>query len=317
MNVQQIEYVIAVSRSRTFGEAAAKCYVTQSTLSTMVARLESEIGVIIFDRKTKPVSVTVEGEKIIKQLKIISKEISNLDDVVSLLKGESENQIQGNLRLGAIPTIAPFVLPQFLKGFLRKYPALQLEVSEIPTQDIIDQLLSRDLDVGLVSIPLKHDDLVEVPLYTEPFHLYDRNSKNGSLAVNIQEIDFTRLWLLEEGHCMRNQVEKICEIQNRDEQKGNLIYKSGTINTLLKLVNQNNGLTLLPHLATLDLTRSEKKYIHEFKDVVPVRRIGLVVHKHFVKKRVLQKLQNDIQERIMPLIGKMTSDEKVIDPLYG
>ncbi len=316
MNVQQIEYVIAVSKSKTFGEAADKCFVTQSTLSTMVARLESELGVIIFDRKTKPVTVTAEGSQIIHQLKIISKEISNLDDVVELVKGESNNQIQGSLRLGAIPTIAPFVLPQFLKGFLQKHPALQLEVSEIPTQKIIDQLLSRDLDIGLVSIPLKHDDLVELPLYTEPFHLYDRQSPDNVLAVNIQDIDFTRLWLLEEGHCMRNQVEKICELKNRNQQIGNLIYKSGTINTLLKLVNQNNGLTLLPHLATLDLTRSEKKYIHEFSDVVPVRRIGLVVHKHFVKKKVLQKLQEDIQKKIMPLIGQMESNEKVIDPLY-
>lgn len=316
MNVQQIEYVIAVSKSRTFGEAAAKCYVTQSTLSTMVARLESELGVIIFDRKTKPVSVTIEGEKIISQLKIISKEISNLDDVVDLVKGESENTIQGHLSLGAIPTIAPFVLPQFLKGFLKKYSSLQLEVSEIPTQKIIDLLLSRDLDVGLVSIPLKHDDLIELPLYTEPFHLYDRNSKDGSLAVNIQEIDFTRLWLLEEGHCMRNQVEKICDIQNRNEQIGNLVYKSGTINTLLKLVNQNNGLTLLPHLSTLDLSKTEKRFIHKFSDVVPVRRIGLVVHKHYAKKKVLNKLQESIQQKIMPLIGKMDWDEKVIDPLY-
>ena len=316
MNVQQIEYVIAVSKSRTFGEAAAKCYVTQSTLSTMVARLESELGVIIFDRKTKPVSVTIEGEKIIHQLKIISKEISNLDDVVDLVKGESGNELQGNLKLGAIPTIAPFVLPQFLKGFLKKYPNLQLEVSEIPTQKIIDQLLSRDLDVGLVSIPLKHEDLVEIPLYTEPFHLYDRNAKDGMIAVNIDEIDFKRLWLLEEGHCMRNQVEKICEIKNRNGQIGNLIYKSGTINTLLKLVNQNNGLTLLPHLATLDLSRSEKRHIHQFSDLVPVRRIGLVVHRHYVKKKILHKLQESIQQKIMPLIGKVDWDEKVIDPLY-
>lgn len=316
MNVQQIEYVLAASTSRTFGEAASKCYVTQSTLSTMVARLESELGVIIFDRKTKPVSVTVEGEKIIHQLKIISKEISNLDHVVDLVKGQSGNVIEGDLKLGAIPTIAPFVLPQFLRGFLHKNSKLKFEVSEIPTQKIIDQLLSRDIDVGLVSIPLKHEDLVELPLYTEPFHLYDRNFKEGTIDVNIEEIDFTRLWLLEEGHCMRNQVEKICEIKNRSGQIDNLIYKSGTINTLLKLVNQNNGLTLLPHLATLDLSKSEKKFLHRFSDVVPVRRVGLVVHKHFVKKKVLRKLQEAIQQKIMPLIGKVDWDEKVIDPLY-
>ena len=316
MNIQQIEYVIAVSKSKTFGEAADKCFVTQSTLSTMVARLEAELGVIIFDRKTKPVTLTAEGTQIINQLKIISKEISNLDDVVQLVKGESDNQIQGKLRLGAIPTIAPFVLPQFLKGFLKKHPLLQLEVSEIPTQKIIDQLLSRDLDIGLVSIPLHHENLVELPLYTEPFHLYDRKSNQVDSAINITDIDFTRLWLLEEGHCMRNQVEKICDIKSRSEQIGNLIYKSGTINTLLKLVNQNNGLTLLPHLATLELTKSEKKHIHEFSDVVPVRRIGLVVHKHFVKKKVLHKLQADIQKKIKPLIGERPLDEKVIDPLY-
>jgi len=200
MNVQQIEYVIAVSKSRTFGEAADKCFVTQSTLSTMVARLESELGIIIFDRKTKPVTVTIEGEEILKQLKIISREIANLDDVVEQIKGEADEEISGVLRLGAIPTIAPYVLPQFLKDFLKSHSKLQLEVSEMPTQKIIDQLLTRELDVGLVSIPLKHDDLVELQLYTEPFHLYDRNSKKANVAAPMDDIDFTRLWLLEEVH---------------------------------------------------------------------------------------------------------------------
>jgi len=316
MNVQQIEYVIAVSKSRTFGEAADKCFVTQSTLSTMVARLESELGIIIFDRKTKPVTVTIEGEEILKQLKIISREIANLDDVVEQIKGEADEEISGVLRLGAIPTIAPYVLPQFLKDFLKSHSKLQLEVSEMPTQKIIDQLLTRELDVGLVSIPLKHDDLVELQLYTEPFHLYDRNSKKANVAAPMDDIDFTRLWLLEEGHCMRNQVEKICEIKNRNEQTGNLIYKSGTINTLLKLVNQNNGLTLLPHLATLELSGPDQKYVQQFSDIIPVRRIGLVVHKHFVKHKILKKIQEDIQKKIVPLIGTMLKDEKVIDPLY-
>jgi len=311
MNVQQIDYVIAVSKTGSFGLAAKKCFVTQSTLSTMVARFESEIGITIFDRKTKPITITREGERIIHQLKVISKEINNLGEVAKELKGE----ISGDLKIGAIPTVAPYLFPVFLNEFISKFPGINFEISEITTAKIIESILSRELDIGIVSIPLKHSELVELPLYHEPFYLFDKAKTNNKIKSSISKIDYSRLWLLQEGHCMRNQVEKICDFSKRRAISGNLIYKSGTIDTLMKFVNNNNGVTLLPHLVAISLSKEEQRHINGFKSPIPVRLIGLLVHKHFVKKNILEQLQLTIQEKIIPLIGKGDFEQNVISPL--
>ncbi len=311
MNVQQIKYVIAVSKTGSFGQAAEMCFVTQSTLSTMVARFESELGITIFDRKTKPIRTTSEGSYILQQLKVISNEMNNLKEVVKELKGE----VIGDLKIGAIPTVAPYLFPYFLQEFIKKIAYINFEISEIPTEKIVENLLSRDLDIGIAAIPLKHPDLIELPLYQEPFLLFDKVDKNTNKKFTISEIDYKRLWLLEEGHCMRNQVEKICELRQERMINGNLIYKSGTIGTLMKFVNNNNGVTLLPQLATLDLSQKEQEHLRVFEDPTPVREIGLIVHKHFVKKNLLEELQKNIQEKILPLIGMEEKETNVISPL--
>lgn len=311
MNVQQIEYVIAVSKLRNFGKAAAQCFITQSTLSTMIARFETEIGVIVFDRKTKPVSITKEGEQIIQQLKIISKEIANLNEVVNALKGE----IVGHLKIGAIPTVAPYLFPLFLYDFIKKFPKVHFEISEITTEKIMDSLKKRDLDIGIVSTPLEDSEIIETPLYNEPFLLFDSDNNKQSENFTIGDIDFNRLWLLEEGHCMRTQIEKICDLREKRILNGNLDYKSGTIDTLMKFVNKNRGLTLLPQLAVLDLPESEHIHLKKFKAPIPVRTIGLVVHKHFVKKNILELLKGEIQAKVIPLIEKNKEGERVVNPL--
>lgn len=311
MNIQQFEYIIALSDLKNFKQAADKCFITQSTLSTMVARFEDEIGIVLFDRTTKPVAVTKEGEQLISQLRIILKEINNLKEVVHDLKGE----IGGELKIGVIPTVGPYLLPLFLNEFIGKFPNVHFEISEITTEKIITQIKERDLDVGIVSIPLNHPDLIEIPLYYEPFYLFDKTDKTHKGNLTVGEIDFDRLWLLEEGHCMRTQVEKICGLHEKRTVNRNLDYKSGTIDTLLKFVNKNNGTTLLPLLATLDFSEKEQAYLSKFALPVPARSIGLVVHKHFVKKSILELLQLEIQDKVIPLIGKNTVTQKVIPPV--
>lgn len=310
MNVQQIEYVIAVSKYLNFGKAAESCFITQSTLSTMIGRLEKELNIQIFDRKSKPISVTKEGQKIIAQLKNISKEIAYLDEVVQELKGE----LSGKLTIGAIPTVAPYLFPYFLSDFITQFQNIQFEVSEITTEKIIDGILSRELDIGIVSIPLKQDEIVEIPLYTEQFLIYDKAPCEAKKRMELGEIDLERLWLLEEGHCLRNQVEKICKLQQQRLINGNLVYKSGTLDTLMKFVDLNNGVTLLPELATQKMNSIDKMCLQHFLPPVPSRQIGLVFHKHFVKKKMLVNLQKAIQEKLIPVL---TAEEnsKVISPL--
>jgi len=311
MNIQQIEYVIAVHELKNFGQAAEKCFITQSTLSTMIARFEEEIGITIFDRKTKPVTTTREGLQIIRQLKIIAKEIDNLHGVVSTLKGETT----GDLKIGVIPTVAPYLLPLFLNEFAQRFPQMHFAISEITTEQIVESLEKRELDIGIVSIPLQAAQLVEIPLYDEPFLLFDKTDDTPRDDFKITEIDYNRLWLLEEGHCMRTQVESICGLQKKRTAERNLDYRSGTIDSLLKFVNRNRGTTLLPYLATRDFSEDDRQHLKMFSPPVPTRSIGLLVHQHFVKKEMLDSLQKAIQRKVLPLIGENNIQQTIIAPV--
>jgi len=311
MNLQQIDYIIAVGELRHFGQAAEKCFITQSTLSTMIGRFEEEIGILIFDRKTKPVTITKEGVEIIQQLKVVAKELENLEEVVQTLKGE----ISGTLKIGVIPTIAPYLLPLFLNNFIEQLPKVHFVVSEMTTEQIIEKISTRDIDIGIASIPLNNPTLVERPLYEEPFFLYDKSNDTPSGNFKLADIDFDRLWLLEDGHCMRTQVESICGLQKRRPTRNNLDYQSGTIDTLLKFVNSNNGMTFLPHLATLDLSEQERLHLKTIQAPVPVRIIGLLTHRNFVKKGLLDLLEEVIQKKVKPLIVEQNRQQLIISPL--
>ena len=313
MNIQQIDYILAINDLRSFGKAAEHCHVTQPTLSTMVGRLEEEFGVQIFDRRTKPLSVTKEGEQIIRQLRMISREIGSLHHLVSQLRGEESGV---TLTIGVIPTVAPYLLPHFLVEFVRAHPQHHFVCSEMTTDAIIDGLESRELDVGILSLPIDNPELREVPLYNEPFLLLDKEVPRAQRReyIALSDIDLDRLWLLEEGHCMRNQVEKICGLRDKQGLDRNLDYQSGTIDTLLKFVDRYSGLTLLPLLATRSLSTKDRRYLRQFQPPIPVRTIGLLVHNHFSKHHLLARLKEAIAASVNQFFPANNAID-VVDPL--
>ena len=311
MNIQQVEYVIAVSETGSFGKAAERCFITQSTLSTMIGRFEEEIGITIFDRKTKPISITLEGQKIIDQLKVISRELEGLQEIAQELKGE----ITGKINLAAIPTIAPGLFPLILNDLVRHLPDVKFVIHELTTNKIVEQIKNRELDIGIVSIPLSDSNLEEILLYDEPFYMYDPTRSDMSKETRVEDIDYHRLWLLEEGHCMRRQVESICGNLSAESKNRHVDYRSGSISTLIKLVNQNGGNTLLPYFSTLDLPESEKQAVGPFSAPVPVRSIGIIVHKHFVKRKILDQLVQVIKKRVNPMLPKIEEATTIISPV--
>ena len=312
MNLQQIEYILAVAELKNFSLAAEKCYITQSTLSTMICKFEDETGIKIFDRKTKPVSVTKEGEEIIRQLKNIAKEIDALNETVQNIKGE----LSGELKVGIIPTVAPFILPEFLNGFAKKFPGINISVSEMTTENIIESIKRRDLDIGILAIPLDDKMIKEIALYNEPFVLYDCSNKYKPEYADINKIEFDKFWLLSEGHCLNTQVKRICDLENKENITGiNFDFKAGSIESLVRFVRKNKGMTLLPYLATLDFPKRERNKITNFHSPVPVRTIGLAVHKHFVKTRILELLQTEIKDKIIPLLNFEKHDEFIVSPV--
>lgn len=311
MNIQQFQYVLSVAENRHFELAAEKCFITQSTLSTMISRFEEEIGMRIFDRKKKPVQITNEGQVIIEQIKLISNNISQLGELLKEIKGE----VKGNLSIAAIPTIAPYLLPLFLQDFADQFPGLHIQVKEQTTGEIVRQVKSRELDMGIVSIPLKDEDLMEVKLYDEPFVFYDAGMKHRS-NVSIKKLDAGYLWLMEEGHCLRTQVQKLCKLGNRTSRpKVNFDFKAGSIDSLMRFVKAGKSATLLPYLSVSNLAREEHKYIRQFSAPVPMRTVGLIVHKHFVKKKVLELLQKEIIKKVVPALPKSNLKAEILSPV--
>jgi len=312
MNIQQFQYILAVAEYKHFELASEKCHITQSTLSTMISKFEDEIGLKIFDRKKKPVQLTLEGSLIIEQLKIITNNIEQLHELTKEIKGE----IAGNLTLSVIPTIAPFLLPLFLQDFASEFPNLNIMVREETTAEIQRKLKSRELDIGIISIPLNDKELYEVKLYDEPFLFFDTEHVTDK-KISIKRVKMENLCLLEEGHCMRTQVLQLCnENLKRNISKLNFEYMAGSIDSLLRFVKANKGTTLIPYLAARDFSNQEKKHLSNFTSPVPFRTIGIIVHRHFVKKKLLNILQQMITNKISVMLPQTIIDGKILYPVF-
>jgi LysR family hydrogen peroxide-inducible transcriptional activator len=297
MTRSQIEYILAVHKLKNFSKAAESCFITQSTLSAMVAKFEESTRVTLFNRKTKPISTTEEGEVLIKQLQNIRREFQILDDTIGQLKGFQDGQIN----LACIPTVAPFLLPLILTDIAAHFPSIKFKIHEMTTPEVIRKLLSGDIDIGIVSTPLNQDDLEEHPLYKEEFLLLDYGNEAKSPTYKIEDIDIDRLWLLEEGHCLRNQVNTICQLRSKKKVNSNISYSTGSIYSVVEMVKEQKGVTLLPYLAIEKNLQVDKAHLFSFNEPIPSREIGIVTHKHFVKQKILNDIieiiQNQIQQK--------------------
>ena len=292
MTLVQLEYIVAVDTWRHFATAAAKCFITQPTLSMQLQKIEAELGVQIFDRSKVPVVPTAEGVEIIQQARVILKEVERLSEVTR----ERQGEIVGELRLGILPTIAPYLLPLFLKSFLETYPGIRLKVTELTTEILVDRLKKNLLDAGLVVTPLNDPGIFEQPLFYEEFVVYVSPVETvyKKRYVLAEDIDVRHLWLLEEGHCLRSQIMNLCELKSRVQEGNNFHYEAGSIETLKKMVEMQNGITILPKLALQDLSPQQLKMVRRFKAPAPVREVSLVTHRSLVKKRILAALQREI-----------------------
>ena len=312
MNIQQFKYIIAVAELKNFGMAAERCFITQSTLSTMIGKFEKEINIQIFDRKTKPVSVTNEGKELLEQLKNILKEVENLEEVVKRLKGE----LSGSLKIGIIPTVAPFVMPMVLNEFAARYPKIRFSITELTTETIIKRTLARDLDLGIVALPVQEEALLEYPLYEEEFVLYDCHELHTQNRVSLDDINRDKLCLLADGHCLNHQVINFCDIDHSNPNAAiNFDFRAGSIDSLIRFVKESKGLTLLPYLSILDFSEEEAERLSFFHKTIPVRTIGILTHKHFVKKQIQELLQEEIKSKVLPKLRPRPGKREVLSPI--
>lgn len=311
MNIHQFDYVLALAELQHFEKAAEQCFVTQSTLSTMISKFEEELGILIFDRKRKPVSLSVEGERIVEQLKIIRREIEHLREIRQEIKGE----VSGRLTISVIPTIAPFLLPLFLSRFAARFPKLEIEIREQTTAEIMKQIRLREVDIGIVSVPVNDEELREIHLYDEPFVYYESVGigKNG---MQVEEVDLSRLYLLEEGHCMRTQILELCDARDQIPfRKINFTFKAGSIDSLMRFVRANEASTLLPYLSVHEFSEKEKEHLSYFNEPLPYRAVGMLVHRHFVRDGVLRALKDEILQSTESILPAMRLAARPLAPL--
>ena len=301
MNLQQLEYIVAVDTHRHFEKAAEQCFVTQATLSMMIKKLEQELDVVIFDRSRQPVIPTEIGRTLVEQARVVLKELQQFQ----LLSKEAKSGTAGELRIGVIPTIAPYLLPLFLTGFLKKFPAVRLRIVEQTTEHLLQLLASDKLDVAIMATPLTEKGFSEKHLFYEEFKVYvsEENKSLKKKYIMAEDIDINKLWLLEEGHCLRSQVLNLCEIQKQQAIIHHLDYETGSIESLLKITEMNGGITIVPELATIHFDKKEKEKLRHFKAPVPVREISLVTYRHFVKRKLLEVLETEILSVIRPLLS--------------
>lgn len=291
MTITQLEYILAVEKYRNFVQAADSCCVTQPTLSMQIQKLEAEMGVKIFDRSRQPLITTQIGQEIIQQTRIAVLEFYKIKETIN----SNKNDVSGEIRLAIIPTIAPYLLPLFLSDFLDKFPLIELKIKELTTDKVIQGLKNNEIDIGLVATPLQQEDIQEFPIFYEELVLYVSkiNAIYKKRYALSEDINPNELWLLEEGHCLRSQIENLCELKRKSIGK-QFEYQAGSLETLRKMVERNQGITILPELSTLDFDKERLKLIRHFKSPTPVREVSLVVHKNFAKIGILKALQNSI-----------------------
>lgn len=310
MTITQLQYVLAVAAHQNFTLAAEKSFVTQPTLSMQVQKLEDELDILIFDRSKKPIAITEVGKKIVAQAKNIVNEANRIKDIVDQEKGF----IGGEFVLGIIPTVMPTLLPMFLDTFIKKYPKVNLIIKEQNTDDLIRNIQDGRIDAAIAVTPLEIEFIKERPLYYEPFVGYiPKNHRLGAATkINVSDLDINDVLLLQDGHCFRDGVLNLCNASKTGNVEKFQI-QSGSFETLVNLVNEGMGMTLLPYLNTLGLNDNKKENLKYFNTPSPAREVSIIYHKSELKIQITDAIRDVISSIVRGAIA--FQDVKIISPI--
>lgn len=292
MTIIQLEYLLAVANFGSFSIAAEHCFVTQPSLSMQIKALEEELGVVLLDRSKKPVIPTEAGEAVLVQVREALKEYNSVKEVVQQLKGE----MSGRLRLGVIPTIAPYLLHKFIPKFVKSYPKVELEVREMKTEHIIEALNHDKVDVAIVAGGTCGDTITEHDLFDDRFYAYvsPLSPLHNKANIRMEDIDMRELILLSEGHCMRDQVIELCQARSRMPMHYN--FESGSIDTLMRIVDCTTSMTIIPQMAVEYVPEARRSQVKMLFKGASSRKISLAIRRTYVKRSLVDALKTTILE---------------------
>ncbi|SNV44491.1 Morphology and auto-aggregation control protein [Chryseobacterium taklimakanense] len=308
MNIQQLEYLIAVDKFKHFGKAAHACFITQPTLSAMIQKFEEELDVKVFDRTTHPIRTTDVGVQIIEQAKKVIDSINELRNKADLLN----NVLGGKINLGIIPTVSTYILPAEIFDFLKKNPKIEMNVKEITTENVIKGLKSGELDAGIIATPYDAaSEFYQEFLFNEELMIYTSDPKyKKDTYVIPEELDVDKVWLLEEGNCLRTQFENICKLKENSMKPKNLEFVSSNINTLIQMVDKVGGISIIPELAQSQLSKEQNDKIVRFRKPFPFREISIIYYKPTYKQKIIDELSESIRKSVE---GKLNYNREPAD----
>lgn len=311
-SLTQIEYVLAVHKTGHFAKAAQVCNISQPTLSMQIHKLEEELGIVIFDRSKKPILLTQGGAKIIEQMQSIIFESKRLEEIIS---GFNSKNVTGEIILGVIPTIAPYILPRLLPELERSHPELRLQILEMQTHQIIDALERDEINVGLLATPLNKAKIFEHPLFYEPFTILcqENHELSAFKKVKYSNLKYEDIWLLQEGHCLRNQIIDICSLKQNQLKSNKYHFESGSLETLKNLVDSYGGYTLLPWLAMDHIGKNSR--IIQFERPIPAREIGLVFRREHYKGEQIEAIGDAILRSIPEDLSRLRKKDLDVLPV--
>ena len=306
MTLQQMEYIVAVYRLRHFAKAAEHCGVTQPTLSAIIQKLEQELGVKLFERSSQQVVPTAIGRLVVEQAWRVISRARKIKDIVE----EERNALSGVFRIGILPTIAPYLLPRFFTRLMEEYPDIDFRVSEMKTADCKKALARGEIDVAIIVSLGEIEGMEQDSLYFEQFIAYVSESDSLFQSKSIRSADLPGhfLWLLDEGHCFRDQLVKFCNIKSACDSK--LTYSLGSIETFMRMVEAGQGITFIPELALDQLTESQKRLVRPFAIPIPTREVVLLTTKTFVRKGIKQMMINEIRDSVPQRMLKMNNTDQ-------
>lgn len=301
MNLQQIRYVVAVNRFRNFAKAAESCNVSQPTLSAMLQKLEEELDIRIFERSNKSVTPTTAGEKIIRQAETALLEIDRIGEIVL----EGKGQIGGKFALSVGPTIAPYILPKFIKKYRESFPSVELSIQELKVNFMLDALLRGELDAGIAISENAGEGILEIPLYTEKFLVYLAESCWRKLPVfKPDNLEHENMWIMKDAQCLRDSAFSFC----KSRQKGNHIYEAGSITTLVHIVDENGGFTIIPEMHLPFLSDKQRENVRPIEgDYLSQRRVSLYIKEDYIRQRML----NTVTDTLKKFIPERMINERV------
>ena len=293
MNLQQLKYIMAIDRFRNFAKAADACNISQPTLSAMLMKLEEELDVRIFERSNKMVTLTAVGEKILRQAQTVVMEIDRITEIVREEKGALSNAF--SLSVG--PTIAPYLLPKFIKHYREKYPSVALSISEMKANFMLDALLRGELDAGIAIADNVRPGILEIPLYSERFYVYLAESCWRKLPVfKPENLEHENMWIMKEAQCLRDSAFSFCKMRS----KGRHIYEAGSIDTLIRIVDENGGYTIIPEMHLPFLTEQQRANVRKIEgDYLSLRRVSLYIKDDYVREMMLNTVVN-VLKAFMP-----------------